>query len=88
MTFQETMDWQRVNSVHIKRLADLGDRLAMKLILAYRELFVDQLNLVKQNEWLKICDDFCRRDLTITTRTLLQEKYGHKIPRQLRRLDS
>jgi hypothetical protein len=88
MTFGETLEWQRVNSVHIKRLADLGDRLAMKLITAYRELYADQLNPIKQNEWMKIADDYCRRDLTIVTRVLLQDRFGHKAPKTLRRLDS
>ena len=88
MTFQETLDWQRCQSAHINRLANLGDRLAMKLITAYRELFADQMNPVKQNEWLKIADDYCRRDLTDVTRQLLQDQLGHKEPKQLRRLDS
>lgn len=88
MTFQETIDWQRTQAHHIKRLADLGDRLAMKLITAYRNLYDDRLNPVKQLEWLKIADDYCRRDLTMVTRVLLGDRYGHKEPKQLRRLDS
>lgn len=88
MTFQETMDWQRVNAHHIQRLAKLGDKLAIRLVIAYRELFVDKLNTIKQHEWLAVCDDYCRRDLTVVTRVLLQDRYGHKAPTQLRRLDS
>ncbi len=88
MTLQEALEYQRTQSHHIKRLADLGDRLAMKLITAYRELYSDQLNPIKQNEWMKIIDDYCRRDLTIVTRTLLQDRLGHKVPKSLRRLDS
>jgi hypothetical protein len=88
MTFQDTLAWQRTQASHINRLANLGDRLAMKLITAYRELHADQLNPVKQNEWMKIADDYCRRDLTIVTRKLLQDRLGHKPPRELRRLDS
>lgn len=88
MTFQETMEWQRTQAHHIKRLADLGDRLAMKLITAYRELYADRMNTLLQAEWMKIADDYCRRDLTDVTRVLLQDRLGHKPPKQLRRLDS
>jgi len=88
MTFRETQEWLRVQSEHINRLAKLGDGLALRLIDAYRELHADRLNPVKQSEWMAVCDDYCRRDLTITTRVILQTKYGHKEPRQLRRLDS
>ena len=88
MTFQDTMAWQRVQSDKINRLARLGDKLALRLIEAYRELYADQMNPLKQSEWMKICDDYCRRDLTIVTRVLLQDRYGHKAPQQLRRLDA
>jgi hypothetical protein len=88
MDFQMTMEWQRVNSEKIGRLAKLGDKLAIRLITAYRELYADQLNPFKQSEWMKICDDYCRRDLTVVTRVILQDRYGHKEPKQLRRLDS
>lgn len=88
MTFQQTMQWQRTQSHHINRLAKLGDALAIKLITAYRALYADQLNPIKQNEWMKICDDYCRRDLTITTRVILQDRFGHKAPKELKRMDS
>jgi hypothetical protein len=88
MTFQETMEWQRTQSLKISRLARLGDKLAGRLIAAYRDLYDDQLNPFKQQEWMKVCDDYCRRDLTLVTRVLLQDKFGHKLPFQLRRLDS
>lgn len=88
MTFAETMEWQRCNSEKISRLAHLGDKLAMRLITAYRELYADRLNPWKQQEWMKVCDDYCRRDLTLVTRVILQDKFGHKAPKQLRRLDS
>jgi len=88
MTFQETMDWQRVQAHHISRLAKLGDKLAARLIVAYRELHADQLNPAKQTVWMQVCDDYCRRDLTNVTRVLLQDRFGHKAPKQLKRLDS
>ncbi len=88
MTFQETMAWQRIQSEKIKRLAKFGDKLAKRLITAYTVLYADRTNLFKQREWMKICDDYCRRDLTITTRKQLAERFGHKIPQQLRRFDS
>ena len=87
MTFNETMGWQRVNAHHIKRLAALGDKLANRLIMAYEALYADRINPDKQSEWMKICDDYCRRDLTMTTRRLLQDRFGHKIPSTFKRLN-
>lgn len=88
MTFGETQAWLRENGVHINRLAELGDALAVRLIAAYRALYAKQLDPYLQTEWMKICDDFVRRDLTMTTRTILQDRFGHKEPKNLRRLDS
>lgn len=88
MTFRETQEWQYCNAPKINRLAKFGDKLAKRLITAYRVLYADRLNPFKQQEWMKICDDYCRRDLTITTRAQLAERFGHKIPRELRRMDS
>lgn len=88
MTFQMTLEWQRVQSHNISRLALLGDPLACRLVTAYRALYVDQTNPYLQSEWMKVCDDYCRRDLTITTRTILQDRFGHKAPKQLKRMDS
>lgn len=86
MTFQETREWQLVNSGHINRLAKLGDRLACRLILAYKEMYADPFNPWKQSEWMKVCDDYCRRDLTQTTRRILQDRFEHKVPKDLARI--
>ena len=80
MDFMETMDWQRSNISQINRLANLGDALARRLIQAYRDLYRDQLNIYLQSEWMKVCDDFARRELMLSTRRILQDRYGHKIP--------
>lgn len=88
MTFGETMEWQRTQAHNISRLAKLGDKLAKQLVLAYRALYDNRLNPILQHQWMRICDDYVRRDLTLVTRVLLQDRFGHKIPRQLRRLDS
>lgn len=88
MTFQMTLEWQRVQSANINRLAKLGDELALRLIAAYRAAHADQLNPYLQSEWMKVCDDYCRRDLTLTTRKILQDRFGHKPPKQLKRMDS
>lgn len=80
MTFQETMEWQYCNIREINRLAKLGDKLALRLIEAYKEAYGDKLNTYKQSEWMKVCDDFCRRDLMKDTRRILQDRFGHKIP--------
>jgi hypothetical protein len=88
MTFPETLSWQATQWDKINRLADLGDALARRLVVAYHELYADRLNPYLQSEWQKIADDYCRRDLTVVTRVLLQDRFGHKLPYQLRRLDS
>jgi len=88
MTFQETLAWQATQWDNINRLADLGEVLARRLVLAYHTLYADQMNPAKQTEWMAIADDYVRRDLTAVTRVILQDRFGHKAPVQLRRLDS
>lgn len=88
MTFVETMEWQFCNREKIGRLAKLGDKLAKQLVEAYRALYDNRTNPILQHQWMRICDDYCRRDLTVVTRVILQDRFGHKIPHQMRRLDS
>jgi len=88
MTFQETLAWHGLQWDRINRLADLGDALARRLVVAYHVLYDDQLNPVKQTDWMKVADDYCRRDLTDVTRVILADRFGHKAPTSLRRLDS
>lgn len=80
MTFQETMEWQRENAAYINRLAQQGDKLAKRLVEAYIAAHGSQKNEYLRSEWMKVCDDFCRRDLTLATRVLLQDRFGHKLP--------
>lgn len=88
MDMQQTLEWQRANSEHINRLAKQGDKLAVRLVEAYRYLYDHRLDPKAQDDWMKICDDYLRRDLTITTRVILQNRFGHKPPKDMRRLDS
>jgi hypothetical protein len=88
MTFGETLEWQRCNTESINRLGRLGDKLALQLVRAYQDLYADRLNPRKQTEWMKICDDYARRELTDVTRVILQDRYGHKPPRDFKRMDS
>jgi hypothetical protein len=88
MDFPTTLDWQRSNSEKINRLARLGDRLAKSLIQAYTYLYDHRLDPAAQENWLKICDDYARRELMATTRRILNDRYGHKIPKTFRRIDS
>jgi hypothetical protein len=88
VNFTQTHEWQRVNARHIVRLAQEGDKLALRLIAADRARCAKPLDPHLITEWLKVADDYCRRDLTMTTRRILQDRYGHKIPKELRRVDS
>lgn len=92
MTFQETMEWQRENAPYIKRLAKQGDKLAKRLIEAYIAAYGNQKDEYLRGEWMKVCDDFCRRDLTIVTRVIQENRYGKKYPgekpRRKRKLNS
>lgn len=80
MDFASTLMWQRENATHINRLAKLGDKLALRLIEAYRDLYGDKLNPYKQTEWLAVADDFARRELMLDTRRIIQDRFGAKIP--------
>lgn len=88
MTFSETMEWQYTQAPNINRLAKLGDKLAVRLVTAYRALYANKTDPYLQSEWMAVCDDYCRRDLTLTTRKILQDRFGHKAPKQLKRMDS
>jgi len=88
MTFQMTLEWQHWQGANIKRLADQGDKLAIRLIAAYRALYVNKSDPYLQSEWMKVADDYCRRDLMLATRTILQDRFGHKEPKNLKRMDS
>jgi hypothetical protein len=88
MTFQETLSWQATQWDKINRLADQGDALARRLVVAYHELFANKLDTYLQSEWMKIADDYFRRDHDIATRVILQDRLGHKAPVNLRRLNS
>lgn len=88
MDAQSTLAWQRENAPQINKLAKEGDALAMRLIEAYREAYRHPLDPYLHDEWMKICDDYVRRDLTNTTRRILQDRFGYKIPKPLKRVDS
>lgn len=88
MNFLETREWQAVNARHIARLAGEGDKLAIRLIAADRARCAAPLDPALLTDWLKVADDYCRRDLTITTRRILQDRFGHKIPKNFKRIDS
>jgi hypothetical protein len=79
MNLAECIEWQRVNAHHIDRLAHQGDREANKLISAYRELYRHQLDVKLQNEFVACCNEYVKRDLTITERDELANRFGHKV---------
>lgn len=79
MKLNECLEWQRCNAHHVDRLAKLGDREANKLISAYRALYDHQLDVNLQNEFMVCCNEFVKRDLTITERDVLANRYGHKV---------
>lgn len=84
MNFLATREWQAVNARNIKRLANEGDALAKRLIAADRARCANPLNPDLLTDWLKVADDYCRRDLTTATRRILQDRFGHKIPTTLK----
>lgn len=79
MTLQECLEWQRLNCLHIDRLAKNGDREAKKLIFTYQTLYDHRTDVKLQNEFIRCCEEFIRRDLTVTERADLQNKFGHKL---------
>lgn len=79
MTLQDCLEWQRCNAHHIDQLAARGDKEAKKLIFTYRTLYDHKLNVHLQDEFIHVCEEFIRRDLTLTERVELQNKFGHKV---------
>lgn len=83
-----SLEWQRENSQHINNLVKQNDPLAIRLVTAYRALYAHPLDPYLESEWLKVCDDYVRRELTSTTRVILQDRFGFKPPKHLKRIDS
>lgn len=79
MIMSEAIAWLRYNGHHVARLANLGDKLAARVELAYRLLYGDQLNPTKQTEFLVVIHELIRRELTITERAVLENRYGYKL---------
>lgn len=79
MNLSECLAWQRENAHHVDQLAQRGDREANKLISAYRALYDHRTDVALQNEFIKCCNEYVMRDLTITERAELARKFEHKI---------
>lgn len=79
MSLNDCLEWQRCNAHHINRLALRGDREANKLISVYRALYDHRTDVKLQNEFIVCCTEFIKRDLTITERADLANKFGHKV---------
>lgn len=79
MNLQQCLEWQRCNAHHINQLAQRGDHEAHKLISAYRALYDHQLDVHLQNEFVRHCVEYIKRDLTLTDRTELQNRYEYKV---------
>lgn len=79
MTLNDCLEWQRCNAHHVDQLAQRGDREANKLISVYRALYDHRTDVKLQNEFIVCCTEFIKRDLTITERQDLANKFGHKV---------
>lgn len=79
MTLQDCLEWQRCNAHHIDHLAKNGDREAKKLIFTYRALYDHRTDVKLQNEFIHVVEEFIKRDLTITEREVLANRFGHKV---------
>lgn len=69
------------NVDHINHLAKQGDAEAIIVQLNYRNFYRNKLNVHAQNEFVVSVQEFMKRDLTIATREILQNRFGHKLPR-------
>lgn len=79
MTLAECLEWQRLNAHHIDHLATNGDAEAKKLVFTYRTLYDHRTDLKLQNEFIRCCEEYIKRDLTITDRKELQNRYEYKV---------
>lgn len=79
MNINQCLEWQRCNAHHIDQLAQRGDREANKLISAYRALYDHRTDVKLQNEFIRCCEEYIKRDLTITDRKELQNRYEYKV---------
>lgn len=84
MTYQETKMYVIEQGPKIGYLAKQGDKLALRLVKAHWDHIHDKLNPKLQTDFMKVADDYMRRDLTLTTRVILQNRFGHKAPVDLK----
>lgn len=79
MTLLEVRDWLRWQSVAIDRLAIANDKLARRVITAYRYFYDHQSDEQAQLELKAAVKDYMIRDHLDGERKDLGSKFGHKV---------
>lgn len=79
MNLQQANDWIRAHSHHVMRLAGENDELARSLVRAYWSAYHDKENPEKVDNYLTVLNEYVTRDLTITERKDLENKFAYKM---------
>lgn len=79
MTLHEVLDYLRARGHEVGLMANRGDPDAIKFRDVYYALHRDQLNIQLQNELLVVAESYIGANLTMTERTVKNQRYGYEI---------
>lgn len=76
MTFSEAYAWTQAYGKQVGMMVKRGDKLALQLFAAYNAFWTDQKNVPKQNELIRLVQEYGARNLIVTERVELARKFG------------
>lgn len=78
MKLRDVLEYLQLNAPEIGRLAQRGDKLAMKVFRAYKEAYDHRTSIRSQNDLIAMTEDYIRRDINVAEAAELKAKFGHK----------
>jgi hypothetical protein len=79
MTFPQCIHYLRGHGHYVGHLVKQGDKLAKTVYDAYMAHHGDKFNIVKQDHLMRVLNEYVGRDLHLTERSVLQNRFGYKI---------
>lgn len=76
MNLDEAHKFTKAYAAQIVQRIGLGDKLALRVFTTCGEFIKDQRNVLKQTEFIKVAEEYSRRNLTITEHADLDRLFG------------
>lgn len=80
MIFEETIAYLRARGPSIGALAKQKDTLAVWVVYAYSNWYQCKFDPKAQALLMRVADEYCRRECTVTELTELEKRYGTSHP--------